>query len=262
MNFFNLKELDDFLFKFNSVKELFIKTEGYFYFDEKIQINHTWVSYVCEYLNGKSTVKMSDLERKNKFIFKISVNKLESKQGYYVVSFNDITDISMQTNKLKKIVNYDSLTEIFNRKYFDELLQKNLLKVKEDNSQNISIIMFDIDNFKLVNDTYGHNMGDIVIKTIASISKSSIRKNDVIARWGGEEFIIILKDTNKFIAIKIAEKIRSEIYHANIDKIGTVTCSFGVHQFKFDDTENSILETVDKYLYQAKKSGKNRVCHI
>ena len=261
LNLFKLKSLDEFLFEFHTVSELFIKKDGYFYFDNEEHKNYTWVSYVYEHLDGKCTVEMSDLKATQSYIFKININMLESKEGYYVVSLNDITDMSIQTKKLTKIANYDSLTKIYNRKYFDETLENSLFQFKDDPSLNISIIMFDIDNFKKVNDTLGHNVGDEVIKTIATISKNSIREDDIIARWGGEEFVIILNNSNQNIATKIAEKIRDKIYKTKIDNIPNISCSFGVHQFKEEDTHKTILESVDKYLYQAKRTGKNRVCH-
>lgn len=258
MKFFEISSLNEFLFEFNSIKELFIKKDTYFYFDEIKYRNQTWVSHVYENLNGKCTVCMTNLKGSNEKVFKITVNLLESKKDYYVVSLNDITDVLEQTTKLKKIANYDSLTGIYNRKRFDELFEQTVINFS-NNQLETSIIMFDIDNFKNINDTYGHTTGDKVIKSVANSAKSSIRKNDILARWGGEEFIIILQNSDKSIALNVAEKIRKEINETQIEKITNISCSFGVYQYQNDDTSNKILENVDKFLYDAKQNGKNRV---
>jgi len=259
LKFFEINSLDDFLFEFNSIKELFIQKENYFYFNNTQNKKYTWVSYVYNNLEGKCTVCMSNLNGSKEKIFNITVNLLESKKDYYVVSLNDITEVIKQTTELKKIANYDSLTGTFNRKRFDELFEQTILNFTNAKTQT-SIIMFDIDNFKNVNDTYGHNVGDNVIKHVANTAKAGIRKNDILSRWGGEEFIIILQSSDKNIALHVAEKIRKKINDTTLDNVGNISCSFGVYQYEQNDTKDTILENVDAYLYQAKKTGKNRVC--
>jgi len=119
--------------------------------------------------------------------------------------------------------------------------------------------MFDIDHFKKVNDTCGHAVGDYVLKTISQIVKGTMREIDYLIRWGGEEFLAIALDTDLRGAEMLAEKIRKVIENYNFDKIGRVTVSFGVTQFRQDDTENSFMKRVDDALYQAKEKGRNRV---
>ena len=119
--------------------------------------------------------------------------------------------------------------------------------------------MFDIDYFKKLNDTYGHNAGDYVLKTLTQIVENTFRKIDYIIRWGGEEFLVIALDTDLGGAEVMAEKIRKAIENYNFDKVGRVTASFGVTQFKQDDTEDSFMKRADDALYQAKGKGRNRV---
>lgn len=120
--------------------------------------------------------------------------------------------------------------------------------------------MFDLDNFKIINDTHGHSTGDEVLKLVVNTIKENIRRSDIFARWGGEEFIIILPGTASEPAAHIAEKLRQKVQNTYVSKIGYVTCSFGVYTAQQADSLQSIFEEVDKRVYQAKKEGKNRVC--
>jgi diguanylate cyclase (GGDEF)-like protein len=119
--------------------------------------------------------------------------------------------------------------------------------------------MFDIDHFKGINDTFGHDAGDNVLKKLAEIVKKEIRDTDIFARWGGEEFIILLPNTQVNGGTEFAERLRKKIEDKNFKNPETVTVSLGVTAFKTDDTEDSFLKRVDDGLYLAKKNGRNRV---
>ncbi len=121
------------------------------------------------------------------------------------------------------------------------------------------MIVFDIDDFKSVNDTYGHLVGDAVLKALSAIASGSIRKNDIFARWGGEEFTILLPETDIHGAAVVAEKVRSKIAAHDCGEPGHQTCSFGVAEFLSGKDINSIIYCADKALYQAKDNGKNQV---
>ena len=123
----------------------------------------------------------------------------------------------------------------------------------------LSIIMFDIDNFKKINDKYGHDIGDVILISIVKLVKKVIRKTDVFARWGGEEFMILAINSNKEQAEILAERIRKTIEFYNFHKAGTVTCSFGVTEFMIDDSLEEFIKRVDIALYDAKEQGKNKV---
>ena len=119
--------------------------------------------------------------------------------------------------------------------------------------------MYDIDHFKKINDTYGHNVGDDVLKAITDIVKGRIRTIDVFARWGGEEFLILLPDTNVLSASVLAEELRLMIENTEIIKGEKITASFGVTEFRSGDTFEIFINRVDKLMYQAKQSGRNKV---
>jgi len=123
----------------------------------------------------------------------------------------------------------------------------------------LSLIMFDIDHFKKVNDTYGHAVGDYVLQTLTQIVKMDLRETDYLVRWGGEEFIIIAPDTDVRRAEILAERVRKSAEEYSFDQVGTVTVSFGVTQFTGDDTEDTFIKRTDDALYSAKRMGRNRV---
>jgi diguanylate cyclase (GGDEF)-like protein len=122
--------------------------------------------------------------------------------------------------------------------------------------------MFDIDHFKQVNDNYGHDIGDKVLIKITNEVSKTIRETDIFARWGGEEFMILTPDTNLESAIGLAERTRRNIEMEEINKVGQITCSFGVTCFKKGDTFNSFVKRADNALYQDKESGRNKVINI
>ena len=162
--------------------------------------------------------------------------------------------ISMLIEEIKDMAYKDALTGIYNRRYFFEIANKMYLTALR-HKKPISIIMCDIDHFKKINDTYGHKIGDIVIKKTAKILEKNIRKNDIVARYGGEEFIIFLYDCNIENAKKIAEKIRVSIENTLIEKL-KYTISLGVSSKGL--TLEEIIHNADENLYKAKET-RNKV---
>ncbi len=163
--------------------------------------------------------------------------------------------------KVRQLSVTDELTKIFNRKKFDEVLHEQTVKFKRY-SRPLSLIMFDIDHFKNINDTYGHDAGDDILKEVVSTVKPLIREADLFARWGGEEFMILTPDTGKSGACEFAERIRVKISGKDFTKVSSLTCSFGVSTFLHTDTLDDFLKRVDTALYNAKKGGRNRVAVI
>ncbi len=152
----------------------------------------------------------------------------------------------------------DPLTGIFNRKRFNEELSVEIERVKRY-SGFLALIMFDIDHFKEINDAYGHAVGDAVLVELTSLVGSLIRKADVFSRWGGEEFLILLPETDLDGAEKMAEKLRASVETRKFPGVARVTCSFGVATFTEIDDEDTLFKRADDALYEAKKTGRNRV---
>lgn len=122
-----------------------------------------------------------------------------------------------------------------------------------------SLIMYDLDQFKWVNDTYGHDVGDYVLQTVVQVVNNNLRNTDIAARWGGEEFMVLLLQTELDSGIKVAEELRQAIELYTFDKVGKITASFGLTQLVPEDDFGSLIKRVDEALYQAKQRGRNSV---
>ncbi len=159
----------------------------------------------------------------------------------------------------KKMAFEDTLTKAASRLKFDETL-KDLIQIASRFEQNrFGVIMFDIDNFKKLNDSQGHDFGDYVLKNVSKSVKDNIRGSDTFARWGGEEFVVLSPMNDLEQTLVLAEKLRSSIENIPFPKIDKVTCSFGVVIYEDGEDSDMIMKRVDKLLYKAKKNGKNRV---
>lgn len=175
------------------------------------------------------------------------------KVGYTAIR-QDITD----KKRIEELSVTDRLTGLYNRLKLDEVFMYELVQSKRFHTP-LSIILLDIDHFKHVNDTHGHQVGDQVLQHIAKILHSIGRQADTIGRWGGEEFLIILPQTDRIGAIKIGEKIRLAVEEYSFPVIGTKTASFGIAEFHDDDSQSTLVERADTALYRAKNEGRNRV---
>lgn len=153
----------------------------------------------------------------------------------------------------------DSMTGLYNRRYFEEFIKKESIRSDRQN-QKFTIIGLDLDNLKHINDTYGHNYGDIAIKAIAEVIKNNARSIDVAARMGGEEFNIILPGVDSQGGLTAAERIRKSIEQVKLEKIGNITASFGVSTYlEHSDDVDELLELTDQAMYESKRGGRNRV---
>ncbi|HHX60133.1 MAG TPA: GGDEF domain-containing protein [Epulopiscium sp.] len=160
-------------------------------------------------------------------------------------------------DELKVSAIHDPLTKAFNRRYFNEYIENEILRGQRKNKV-FCLIMLDIDHFKNVNDTYGHNKGDYVLATLVKVVGKIIRRYDVLSRIGGEEFTILLPDTNINDAFDLAERVRMSVEEYPFEGIPPLTISLGVVELKNDDDGASILERADQAMYKAKNSGRNR----
>jgi diguanylate cyclase (GGDEF)-like protein/PAS domain S-box-containing protein len=160
--------------------------------------------------------------------------------------------------KLRELSEKDHLTMICNRRRLFELLRLEVEKSQRYNRP-LSVIMFDLDHFKNVNDQYGHNIGDMVLKTTAVIVESVIRKTDIFARYGGEEFMILSPETTLEGAEALAEKIRASIEQHELPTVKKITISAGVAELSRKDSGAYLIEKADRALYAAKKNGRNRI---
>ncbi len=175
-----------------------------------------------------------------------------------LIGFTSISQNVTHKKLLEIASKTDKLTQLFNRGKLDEYLEDEYNKYQRHKST-FSVIMIDIDNFKSVNDTYGHHIGDSVLIEIADILKNQTRKIDTVGRWGGEEFLIVCLETTKNGAILLAEKLRKRVENFTFNVVKRRTISLGVAEIEDNDTIATLLERADINLYKAKKNGKNKV---
>lgn len=168
------------------------------------------------------------------------------------------TVLDEEYETIQTITITDELTKIYNRKFYNEKVSELLSLYKRYNTP-FSVIMYDIDDFKHINDTYGHTVGDKVLIEMSELVQSLIRDTDYLFRIGGEEFIILISETSLEEAKLVAEKIRKNVSKLNTIKDETITISLGLTEVKPNDTEDLLFQKVDGLLYNSKKNGKNRV---
>jgi len=229
------------------------------YFNEKTNKWYQIQNKVTRLKDGKAILVSIALD--------ISIQK--ESQGKFITTQVKLVHQTQKLEKaqeeLKLLASLDPMTKLFNRRYFFEM-SKSILDLAKRNKTDTAVIMLDIDNFKNVNDTYGHKTGDDVIIALSLELQKISRKSDIVSRWGGEEFLILLPNTNINGSMIIAEKIRKNIEELAIDLKGDkklqFTVSLGVSQVnnKSNDDIEATINRADEALYKAKNSGRNMVC--
>jgi diguanylate cyclase (GGDEF)-like protein/PAS domain S-box-containing protein len=170
----------------------------------------------------------------------------------------DITQRIQAEEQVRIMAITDGLTGINNRQEFDRLLEHEIERANRYHTP-LSLLMYDLDHFKQVNDRFGHNTGDTALKTVTSLVNDNIRNIDIHGRWGGEEFMVLLPQTGLSTAKDVAEKLRQTIASHQFNKLGSITASFGVVEFAPHEKAKSLAQRVDEALYRAKALGRNRV---
>lgn len=182
--------------------------------------------------------------------------------GFLGIS-NLFSQIQLKNKELHRVSMEDFLTRVYNRRYLLQIAQQEIIKVNSTYKP-LSLLIIDVDFFKKVNDTYGHQTGDIVLFKIADICQQSIRKSDILGRYGGEEFLIILPNTSLKNAVLVADNLREVIAEEEIvieGKTINVTISIGVSEWQYPEMSiDKMLKRADSCLYWAKKNGRNQVC--
>lgn len=248
-DYFGYATLDKFLAEHSCICDFFESGESNEYLQADMD-GMLWTEYLLRYSTQEHKVKMSVAGKTS--IFTVNSQKMTyENQIRHVVVFTDIT-------RLNELATQDVLTQVANRFQFDKVLEHSIT-VSQRYGRALSMMLIDIDHFKEVNDTYGHLMGDEVLKKLAHILTKGIRKSDVVARWGGEEFVVLLPDSELLSAVKLAETLRVKIAESDFKPIMQVTCSVGVVQWNEGESSDHFLKRVDEKLYLAKESGRNCV---
>lgn len=230
------------------------------------------VSHFGRYLTGfLERFETDDLDADFKESFKellIEVKKINNTSAALEqrlkMANEEVESLQSQLKKTELFASTDALTGLWNRHVFKEKLLQNMA-ISNEKKTDLSLVMLDIDHFKDVNDTYGHLAGDDLLRVIAKTLKDFVRGKDVVCRYGGEEFIIILTDTPLVGAVNVAEKIRTHFAAMSWKQkstgisMGRITLSAGVSLYRQNESPEAFIQRADVALYQSKKLGRNRV---
>lgn len=253
LNFFGYPTLEPFIEKSTCICNRFIPDEHFFHLG-KVAPGELWVNTLMR-LEEKHRIVIMESDEAVVHYFKATV--IPFNDSHYIVSFHDVSASLLKEEILISKAYHDPLTQVYNRQYFHEYIGKWSRKKTKYNT--LGFILLDLDNFKSINDTYGHLKGDEVLITTAHAIRALTRTNDPVVRWGGEEFIIVLELESREVLQRIAESICKSISTTTIDEVGCVTASVGITLMEKSEPLESALKRSDDALYRAKREGKNRV---
>lgn len=230
--------------------------------DEEMNIHSSLTTY--EYYNeghekwyhGTDKIKTLSDGTIVKYSIGIDISELKETQ-------NDLASahaqLAIKNKELELLSTTDQLTKLHNRLHLDNVMGKEIYAARRYRHP-LSFIIIDVDKFKSVNDTYGHQVGDSVLKDVAKIIKQNVRQSDIAGRWGGEEFVVICPNTDLNGGKILAEKLRKALEAHTFDTVGRKTASFGVSLFREEDDDKDFVGRADEALYVAKETGRNKVC--
>ncbi len=257
LDFYSVDSVEEFVKKYKGLFNTFVRSKDYLH-EGRLKEGETFIEHILKSNDIQRVASVMDSASFEPKIFYIKLSILDASQDTYLWNFTDVTEMTMEKINIRHKIYFDKLTGVHNRAKMEEVLTYELQQHKRYNTP-FSFIIIDIDNFKNFNDTYGHIIGDEVLISVAKISNRTIRKSDTFARWGGEEFALLLSNTELENARIVAENIRKAIENLDHRVAGKITASFGVTGSKKDDTIESIFKRADDALYKAKDKGRNRV---
>ncbi len=261
LNYFSVKTTQEFNKRVDLCQE-FLKGSEYFFANTLHNIDDCIEEMNFEKIKNNIIISMRDTRDNFAKDFLVKMTKLNGLDGHsYVLTFTNITDISRKSKYYEKRATYDDLTKIYNKAKFNELFERNIFLCRNKNLD-LSLILFDIDNFKIVNEKCGHIGGDKILLQLALLLQENIASNYIYARWGGEEFIVLLPKVCVEKAVEVAENLRIAIESYTFKTIEKITCSFGVTKVENYDTIESSIKRADEGLYRAKNAGRNVVIEL
>lgn len=253
-DFLRFENLEKFKEQHQCICDFFLEDDKFFHL-KKITTDDNWITKIMEFEESKRIVSIIGKDSKQ-YIFSVNVNKFD--EDTMIISFTDISQTIFENIYLEEKVLHDKLTNAYSREYFDRNYRKFIYESIENHTK-LALSILDIDYFKKVNDTYGHDVGDEVLIKFVRTIQNNLRKNDILVRWGGEEFILILQLESQKDLEKKLEHLKRTIEEAFFFEINNITCSIGGTIYQ--DNEN-ILKTIkraDEAVYEAKAAGRNKV---
>lgn len=252
LDFFNVSSISDFHKKHVSLQNMILKNPLSKISLDKNITTADFVELLYSMKEDNRTIALKNINKEVR-IFLIKITFI--KEDYRLMHLIDITDMAKRSCLLEEQAHLDNLTRVYNRHRFLEFVDE-----IEDSEREYSLCIIDIDHFKAVNDEFGHDVGDIVLKEVAGVLKDNIRGNDILARWGGEEFILLLDGVGIEIGYVVAEKLNKKLKEKVIPEIGrNITASIGISSNVMGLSMDEIRIQADKALYEAKRNGRNQV---
>jgi diguanylate cyclase (GGDEF)-like protein len=255
--FFGHASLESFFHHNSCICDFFVEDSSYYHLG-KVPRETNWIDFIQEVASKDRVVLMKDLDGLG-HSFAMTFSNYQS--SYYIITFTDISGTIEEQLVLENKVLHDKLTGAYNREFF-ETKSSVLVAQNQVNGRFLGIIFFDIDHFKDVNDTYGHNVGDNILKELVKRVTESIRSSDYLIRWGGEEFLVLVSTTSLDQLESTAQHLRSMIANHHFEDVQQVTCSFGVTLSLHNESITSTVQRADEALYTSKANGRNQVTKL
>ncbi len=253
LDFFKYETLESFKEDHKCLCEFFLKNDRFFHLG-KLSEDENWIDVIESLPYSKRIVSLKGNTVEH--IFAVSVNTFDEKLK--IVSFSDISQTMDDYMQLEEKSLHDHLTNAYNREYFEQNFQV-IPHRYLNSSERLGVAILDIDHFKLVNDTFGHDVGDNVLIEFVDLIQQNIRKDDILIRWGGEEFLLVLPIKTEEDLFKILEQLRETIAEHHFRVVGSKTCSIGATLYQENESIKATVNRADQGLYKAKATGRNRI---
>lgn len=247
LEFTGFSSVEEFKEHYDCLCELFCERQGFL---QPIINNRHWVNHVANHPQNMHKALIEKDEQEFYFLAHATRFTLDNSHKYLVV-LEDISALEVNAHT-------DFLTQLYNRNKMHEMLQASQYRFERYNEA-YSAILIDVDHFKKINDTLGHQVGDHILQEISKLFKKELRDSDIIGRWGGEEFLLIAPNTSKNEAYKVAEKLRLAVELQHFKHIDKLTVSIGCSSIRKNCTIEQVLHEADQALYTAKHNGRNQV---
>ncbi|MET0052232.1 MAG: diguanylate cyclase [Candidatus Thiodiazotropha sp.] len=254
LEFFRCEDIDIFRKRYQCVCNSFVQSDNFFHMG-KVGEHENWIAAIQELPRDKRVVSMISHQDFTEKAFSVSVNGFED---HYVVDFHDISETMLKQPELIRRVEHDALTQAYTREYFYRSIG---VISKQHTAVNLltALTMLDIDHFKRINDTYGHDMGDDVLKALVNHIQNTLRSSDVLIRWGGEEFLLVLGVKDEEALSTVLNNLCERIAITKMPIVGTITCSFGATLLNQGESIDTAIKRSDIALYESKGAGRNQV---
>ncbi len=255
LEFLGYPSLEAFLEHYRCICDLFIPHEKFFHL-EKVPEGMNWIEALELLPKDERIVSLVDAVLQP-HAFSVAINHFEDDD--YIVSFSDISATILRQFSLENKLSHDHLTGANSREFVEENIH-HFIERAEKHQRRLGVIIFDVDRFKSVNDTYGHPVGDEVLIALVATVKRHIRRDDTLVRWGGEEFLLLCETQSLETLAQTAEHVREYVARHPFETVGNITCSFGTALHNVSDSIYHTVKQADGALYRAKETGRNRVC--